>query len=137
MGSYNVLQPLPLHSTTWYFSRFLLLASLIHSFQGTASSNMIRCFEASDVIIMYGRRDVDAMCWGNLSYFPRSTCSCQSGAVQRRLVVVCGWHSVKTKITTAILSKSVTNTVIMSNRSFLTTVVYLCVSMKNSTSTKH
>ena len=38
---------------------------------------------------MSGRSDVVAMCWGNLSCFPRSTCNCQSGAVWRSPVVIC------------------------------------------------
>ncbi len=73
-----------------FLARFLSLASSIRSSQGTVSSSMISCFKTSEVTIMSGRRLVVAMCWGNLSCFPRSTCSCQFETLVRRPVIKWG-----------------------------------------------
>lgn len=80
------LEPLPLHSSSssWYLAHFLLVGLLYALFPRTVSSLALTL--ASEVMIISGQSEVVVMCYGNVSHFPGSACSCQSAAVWRRPV---------------------------------------------------
>lgn len=94
-GSQRARWPWLLHCSTssWYLASSLWWASSMCSSQGTMISHMITCWVESEKMKRSGRSLVCVWCNQEtlvVSYFPRSTLSCQSGAIESWLGLICG-----------------------------------------------